>query len=247
MRQTVESPGDDACNPRLDGVESFKGIEAHTRAEGVEDVENQGKAQDVNEAARRFAETLADSYRLVYGQAVESAERQQQRAQEFSDLVQGNLEEQAQAGRSNAQQLSEQASRQQEAGQQLARESVEAYTQFLDDAFTRYRAGTEQAVGNVREGARTLSDTATGLVGTATGMASTAAGAAAEAPVDAASAAAEAAVFPIPGYDEMNVDEISGHLNDLSVEELRLVRDYEERNKKRETVLEQLDRKIRAD
>ena len=45
----------------------------------------------------------------------------------------------------------------------------------------------------------------------------------------------------------MNVDEISRHLNDLSVEELRLVRDYEERNKKRETVLEQLDRKIRAD
>ena len=206
-------------------------------------MDNQGKAQDVNEAARRFAETLADSYRLVYGQAVESAERQQQRAQEFSDLVQGNLEEQAEAGRGNAQQLSDQASKQQEAGQEFARESVDAYTQFLDDAFSRYRAGTEQAVGNVREGARTLSETTTGLVGTATGMASTAAGAAADAPVDAA----EAAVFPIPGYDEMNVEEISGHLGDLSVEELRLVRDYEERNKKRETVLTQLDRKIRAD
>jgi hypothetical protein len=59
---------------------------------------DQGKARDVNEAARRFAETLADSYRLVYGQATESAERQQQRAREFSDLVQGNLEEQAEAG-----------------------------------------------------------------------------------------------------------------------------------------------------
>jgi hypothetical protein len=206
-------------------------------------VENQGKARDVNEAARRFAETLADSYRLVYGQAAESAERQQQRAQEFSDLVQGNLKEQAEAGRSNAQRLSEQASRQQEAGQEFARESVEAYTQFMDDALSRYRAGTEVAAGNVREGARTLSETTTGLLGTATGMV----GAAANAPVDAANSAAEAAVFPIPGYDEMNVDEISGHLDDLSVEELRLVRDYEERNKKRETVLAQLDRKIRAD
>jgi hypothetical protein len=39
-------------------------------------VENQGKARDVNEAARRFAETLADSYRIVYGQAAESRERQ---------------------------------------------------------------------------------------------------------------------------------------------------------------------------
>jgi len=210
-------------------------------------VVDQGKAQDVNEAARRFAETLADSYRLVYGQATESAERQQQRAREFSDLVQGNLKEQAEAGRANAQQLSEQASRQQKAGQEFARESVEAYTQFLDDAFSSYRAGTEQAVGNVREGARTLSETATGLVGTATGAVGATAGAAADAPVDAASSAAEAAVFPIPGYDEMNVEEASKHLNDLSEEELRLVRDYEERNKKRETLLTQMDRKIRAE
>jgi dsDNA-specific endonuclease/ATPase MutS2 len=126
-------------------------------------VVDQGKVQDVNEAARRFAETLADSYRLIYGQAGESAERQQQRAREFSELVQGNLKEQAEAGRANVQQLSEQASRQQEAGQEFARESVEAYTQFLDDAFSRYRAGTDQAVGNVRRGARTLSETATGL------------------------------------------------------------------------------------
>ncbi len=49
------------------------------------------KARDVNEAAARFAETLADSYRLVYGQAAEPAERQQQRTQEFSELVARNL------------------------------------------------------------------------------------------------------------------------------------------------------------
>ena len=204
---------------------------------------DQEKSRDVNEAARRFAETLADSYRLVYGQATESAERQQQRAQEFSELLQGNLKEQAEAGRANVEQLTEQASRQREAGQQLARESVEAYTQFLNDAFSQYRAGTSQAVGTVQEGARTLTDTATGLVGTATGVV----GSAAEAPVDAASSAAESAVFPISGYDDMNVDEVSKHLNDLSTEELRLVRDYEERNKNRESLLTQMDRKIRAE
>ena len=204
---------------------------------------DQGKARDVNEAAQRFAETLADSYRLVYGQASESAERQQQRAQEFSELLQGNLKEQAESGRANVEKLTEQASKQQEAGQALARESVEAYTQFLNDAFSQYRAGTDQAVGTVREGARTLTDTATGLVGTATGVLGTAA----EAPVDAASAAAESAVFPISGYDDMNVEEASKQLNDLSTEELRLVRDYEERNKNRETLLTQMDRKIRAE
>lgn len=46
-----------------------------------------GKARDLNEAARRFAETLADSYRLVYQQAAESGERQELRAREFSELV----------------------------------------------------------------------------------------------------------------------------------------------------------------
>jgi hypothetical protein len=204
---------------------------------------DQGKARDVNEAAQRFAETLADSYRLIYGQATESAERQQQRAQEFSDLLQGNLKEQAEAGRANVEQLTEQANRQQEAGQKFARESVEAYTQFLNDAFAQYRAGTDQAVGTVRDSARTLSDTATGLVGTATGVV----GSAAEAPVDAASSAAESAVFPISGYDDMNVEEVSKQLNDLSTEELRLVRDYEERNKNRESLLTQMDRKIRAE
>jgi hypothetical protein len=199
---------------------------------------DRGRAQDVNEAARRFAETLADSYRVVYGQATESAERQQQRAQEFSELVSSNLRQQSEAGRANAQQLSEEAKRQQEAGQALARESVEAYTQFLNDAFSRYRAGTEQAAGSAREGVRTLSETTTGLLRTATG--------AVGATVEGAERAAEAAVFPIEGYDDMNVDEISERLEGLSVEELQLVRDYEELHEGRKTLLERMDRKIRS-
>src|SRR5215216_3562210 len=52
--------------------------------------------------------------------------------------------------------------------------------------------------------------------------------------------------FPIEGYDELNVEEVSARLGALSSEELREVRDYEERTKNRETVLEQLDRKIRG-
>ena len=52
--------------------------------------------------------------------------------------------------------------------------------------------------------------------------------------------------FPIENYDEMNADDISRRVSGLSVEELRVVRDHEERNKNRETVLEQLDRRIRS-
>jgi hypothetical protein len=54
------------------------------------------------------------------------------------------------------------------------------------------------------------------------------------------------AQFPIEGYDELNVEEVSARLDALSTEDLREVRDYEERTKNRETVLEQLDRRIRA-
>ncbi len=188
---------------------------------------DQGRARDVNEAAARFAETLADSYRVVYGQASESAERQQQRARQFSELVSSSLSEQTEAGRANAQQLSEQ-----------ARKQREAYAEFLDTAFSNYRAGTEQATQRAQEGVRTLTDTTTGLLGTATGAVGST--------VEGAERAAEAAVFPIGGYDEMNVEEVSGRLDGLSVEELQLIRDYEETNKKRETLLEKMDRKIRA-
>jgi hypothetical protein len=65
----------------------------------------------------------------------------------------------------------------------------------------------------------------------------------------------EAAVVGIPGgngglsienYDELTVDEISDQLGYLSAEELEKVRDYERRNKNRETLIEQLDRKIQT-
>jgi hypothetical protein len=52
--------------------------------------------------------------------------------------------------------------------------------------------------------------------------------------------------FPIEGYDELTVDEVSALLEGLSPEELRAVRDYEERTKRRDTLLEQLDSKIRG-
>jgi hypothetical protein len=54
------------------------------------------------------------------------------------------------------------------------------------------------------------------------------------------------AQFPIEGYDELTVEEVSGRLGALSAQELREVRDYEEHTKKRETILEQLDRRIRS-
>jgi hypothetical protein len=49
-----------------------------------------------------------------------------------------------------------------------------------------------------------------------------------------------------PNYDELSVAEVSRRLDALSVEQLRKVREYEKQHKNRETLIEQIDRKIRA-
>jgi heme-degrading monooxygenase HmoA len=108
------------------------------------------------------------------------------------------------------------------------------------------RSGTERVAGTVQEGVTATGRTASGLLGAATGAVGDLTGSAVEATASGAERAAEAVAFPIEGYDQMNVDKISGRLKDLSVEELQVVRDYEELNEKRRTLLEQMDRKIRA-
>ncbi len=202
------------------------------------------REQVVDEAAVRFAETLAESYRIVYEQAANAQQRQRRLAQDFSERVMDHLREQAESGQAASAQLADQARRQQEAGRAFAQESAKAYVDFLDAAFSQYREGTQRAAGSAQEGARAVSESVAGVVGTATG----AAGAMADTTAEATRSAAETATGqpPIAGYDEMNVEQVSKRLNDLSVEELQLVRDYEERNKRRETLLEQMDRKIRA-
>jgi hypothetical protein len=65
-------------------------------------------------------------------------------------------------------------------------------------------------------------------------------------PLSHAQEGLRSARFPIEGYDELTVEEVSGRLGGLSVDEIRMVRDYEERTKRRDTLLEQLDSKIRG-
>jgi hypothetical protein len=52
--------------------------------------------------------------------------------------------------------------------------------------------------------------------------------------------------FPIPNYGELNVEEVKGMLDGLTAAQLREVREYEKRNKNRETLIVELDRKLKA-
>ena len=56
----------------------------------------------------------------------------------------------------------------------------------------------------------------------------------------------EGAGFPIAGYDVLNVKEIGDRLDGMTAAEIRTVRQYEKRNKNRETLIEQFDRKLKA-
>ena len=47
-------------------------------------------------------------------------------------------------------------------------------------------------------------------------------------------------------YDELTVDEVSKRIEGLPTEQLKKVREFEKKNKNRETLIEQIDRKIRA-
>ena len=51
--------------------------------------------------------------------------------------------------------------------------------------------------------------------------------------------------FPIRNYDDLNVEEVGKELDGLSAQELREVRQYEKSNKSRETVISQIDRKLK--
>jgi hypothetical protein len=65
-------------------------------------------------------------------------------------------------------------------------------------------------------------------------------------PVSYAQESLQGARFSVEGYDDLTVEDVHVRISGLTLEELKMVRDYEESTKKRNTVLEELDRKIRS-
>ncbi len=129
------------------------------------------------------------------------------------------------------------------------------YTQAASQSSSRSAAG--QAAQTVQEGVSTAGQTAQegvsttgqtvgGLLGATTGAVTDVTAGAMGAASEGVGRAAQAVAFPIEDYDEKSVEEISARLEGLSVEEVQLVRDYEERNQRRQALLEQMDRKIRS-
>ena len=105
------------------------------------------RAQRINEAARRFSEALIESYRLASERFGEAQQRQTRDATAFYERVLGNLRAATESAQASSRELAEQAQRGQEAGRELARESVGAYMEFMNSLFSHYRGGVEAAEG----------------------------------------------------------------------------------------------------
>ena len=158
------------------------------------------------------------------------------------------------------QNLAEQIQKQQNTSQQMIEELMNTYMQLLSTPGTYLAGQTDQQHQSVQQSAQQLMEQVHQQQQTFQQQAQQQQEAFQEMtrqvlntytqlfniPLSNAQEGLRSARFPIEGYDELTVEEVSGRLGSLSVDELRMVRDYEERNKRRDTLLEQLDSKIRG-
>jgi hypothetical protein len=106
---------------------------------------DQKQQQQVNEAAEKFADALKESYQSIADRSVSAQELNAQLTQDFFNGVINNLRTQAEGNRALSEDLIEQQRKQREASRALAKESVNAYTDFLNSMFAYYKGNLDEA------------------------------------------------------------------------------------------------------
>src|SRR5215212_460358 len=147
------------------------------------------------------------------------------------------------------QSLAEQIQKQQQYSQQMTQELINTYMQLLNTPGSYLSGQAEQQQQTIQQTAQQWMEQAQQQRQTFQQMTQEVLSSYSQLlniPLSYAQEGLRSARFPIEGYDELTVDELSARLDGLSSEDLREVRDYEERTKNRETILEQLDRRIRS-
>src|SRR5215208_3028654 len=147
------------------------------------------------------------------------------------------------------QSLAEQIQKQQQTSQQMIQELMNTYMQLLNTPGSYLSGQAEQQQQTLQQTAQQWMEQAQQQQQSFQQMTQEVLGSYSKLfniPLSYAKEGLRDARFPIEGYDELTVEEVSGRLDALSTEDLREVRDYEEHTKNRETILEQLDRRIRS-
>ncbi len=190
--------------------------------------------EKTGETAQVVARTAQDSAYVVSDYVAKSQELNTRFAQRAVENWTEVLRRQTELTQDMVQELFEKAEDQADAFQRLYGQWVSTFMSFptsgvMYDPFRLQRQGlrlAETATKNAQTTAKNVQEATRSVV-------------------DAAATNGDGG-FPISGYDELNVNEVSGKLDDLTVDQLKKVREYEKRNKNRDTVIEQLDRKIKA-
>ena len=112
---------------------------------------DQQEQQRINEAAETFTDALVQSYKAVVERGASAQEQNAQLSEDFFNRVIENLRTQAEENRQVTEQLTDQQQRQTEAAQTLTRESVGAYMDFLNSAFSFWQGGVQAAERGARE------------------------------------------------------------------------------------------------
>ena len=106
---------------------------------------NYQQTKRINEGAQRVVVDALESYKMGWDRLAEANEGQTRLAKNLSEGTMRNLRTQAEDNLDAAEELTEHARKGQEAGRVLARESAEAYTDFLDSLFFYYRENARAA------------------------------------------------------------------------------------------------------
>src|SRR5215207_570502 len=188
--------------------------------------------QRINEAAQQFTDALVAAYRATSDRAVATQEQGAQLTQEFVNRVVNNLRAQAEDTRQMTQHLADQQQRAQEATRELTRASTDTYMELLDSVFSFYQGGASRTQRRIEEAERRVEQAQRSTE---------------EAEKSGSEAESQGGgELPLADYDSLNVRQISERLNELNVEEIGRLRDYEANNKNRRTVLERMDARISA-
>ncbi len=165
-----------------------------------------------------------------YRTAMENAFALQERTLEFArSLLEAPAEvlrNRAESNRATLDSLAEQSRKQREALENLVRESTNAYVNLLQAPFSYYQEVVEAMTAPwVNTGNASVSRAEDG-------------GPSLEEAGDSG--------LPLEDYDSLNVRQVSENLDELSVEEIRQLRDYEAENKNRQTLIKRFDARIES-
>ncbi len=164
----------------------------------------------------------------------------------FFNSVINNLRTQAEGTRQVSRQLADQQRRAQEATREFTQVSANTYMNLLDSISSFYQGGTTRAQRRAQESERSTEE-AQRRAEQAEKRTEEAEKRAEEAERSSSEAESrEDDDLPLADYDSLNIRQISERLDELSVEEIRRLRDYEVRNKDRSTLVNRLNSRIEA-